>query len=87
MSRQATVAAASSHAVEAGPSQKRTRPSEMEDDFDDEDEAALLALADAEAATPVSIPAQAESLRRETRKEPELSSGVAAALAKLRQNG
>ncbi|KIW13040.1 hypothetical protein PV08_08227 [Exophiala spinifera] len=51
----------------------------------DADEAALLAMAEAEShLTDVEQPKVAQAI---TRKEPELSEGVMAALAKLRQNG
>jgi DNA excision repair protein ERCC-1 len=66
------------------PSSKRARPEEMEDEFEDDEEAALLALAEeqrqlADAEKPKVVQAI-------TRKEPELSEGVMAALARLRQN-
>ncbi|EXJ59175.1 DNA excision repair protein ERCC-1 [Cladophialophora yegresii CBS 114405] len=72
----------------AGPSHKRSRPEALDDDFDDDDdEAAWLALAEAEAAKANAEKEQDDSSVPAARKEQELSSGVAAALAKLRQNG
>ena len=71
--------------TEAGLSIKRTRPDDLEDDFDDEDEAALLALADAEAAKSNIVELKQSAIAPNARRAPELSSGVAAALAKLRQ--
>ncbi|KIW91157.1 uncharacterized protein Z519_08052 [Cladophialophora bantiana CBS 173.52] len=87
-SRQGTASAASAaqKTTETGPNHKRPRLEEVTmDNLDEEEEAALLALADVEAAK-----AEADNARH-TRppisEEPELSAGVAAALAKLRQNG
>ncbi|KIW82357.1 hypothetical protein Z517_05384 [Fonsecaea pedrosoi CBS 271.37] len=86
LSRQGSAAVPTQNSTEAGPSHKRPRLEEVTmDDLDEEEEAALLALADVEAAksaSQTSRPAQPQA-----RKEPELSAGVAAALAKLRQNG
>ncbi|KIW67767.1 hypothetical protein PV04_06997 [Phialophora macrospora] len=72
---------------QTGPSHKRSRPEALDDDFDDDDEAAWLALAEAEAAKTSTEKEQDTSALPATREEPELSSGVAAALAKLRQSG
>ncbi len=55
------------------------------DDIDDDEEAALLAAADTES-TASHMKDQTIS-HRTTRNEPELSEGVMAALAKLRQGG
>ncbi|KIX04784.1 uncharacterized protein Z518_05655 [Rhinocladiella mackenziei CBS 650.93] len=68
---------------EAGPSQKRPRLEEVS--FDDDDEAALAALAEEESR--VTGAEKSKTTRPPTQKEPELSEGVATALAKLRQNG
>jgi DNA excision repair protein ERCC-1 len=85
---QASTAVVTSSDTQTGPSHKRPRPEALDDDFDDEDdEAAWLALADAEAAKASTEKGQDKSALPATRKEPELSSGIAAALAKLRQSG
>jgi DNA excision repair protein ERCC-1 len=55
------------------------------DDIDDDEEAALLAAAETETTT--SHMKDQTISHRTTRKEPELSEGVMAALAKLRQGG
>ncbi|EXJ81973.1 DNA excision repair protein ERCC-1 [Capronia coronata CBS 617.96] len=86
LSRQASSAVNTPQHTEAGPSQKRPRLEELPvDDFMYDEEAALLALAEEEARmTDAEKPKAAQAV---TRKEPELSEGVMAALAKLRQGG
>jgi DNA excision repair protein ERCC-1 len=81
-----TEAVATSSATEADSSHKRSRPEELDDDFDDEDDAALMALADAEAEKAAAEEVHLTSNRAIPQQEPGLSSGVAAALAKLRQS-
>lgn len=86
LSRRDSGAVLPSENSEAGPSQKRPRLEEMSiDDIDFEEEAALLAIAEQEAA--MAGTEEPKSAPIEKRKEPELSAGLAAALAKLRQNG
>ena len=66
------------------PSQKRPRLEEATfDDLDEDEEAALLALAEQESA--MSEAEKPKAAQAVNRKEPELSEGVMAALAKLRQ--
>lgn len=85
LSRQGSSAGFLPNHSEAGPSQKRPRLEEVAfDDFDDEEEAALLALADKEST--IRDAAKSKTVQAVTRKDPELSEGVVAALAKLRQN-
>ena len=73
--------------AEAGPSHKRPRLDELEDDFDDDDEAELIALADAQAKQAAAEHEQPKQNRPAPEQAPALSSGIAAALEKLRQNG
>ncbi|EXJ77522.1 DNA excision repair protein ERCC-1 [Capronia epimyces CBS 606.96] len=81
LSRQASGAVASPKRNDTGPSQKRPRLEEVP--VSDDEEAALLALAEEESRT---INAEkAKAVQAGARKEPELSEGVMAALAKLRQ--
>ena len=87
LSRQGTASVATPNTFDAGPSQKRSRPEELDDEFDEEEEAALLAIADAEAAKAEADKQNKNPSQPAARKGPELSAGVAAALAKLRQNG
>lgn len=65
--------------------QKRQRVEEIlpDDDFNEDDEAALLAAEEATVQTPA---AKAKANPRNEKKAPELSEGVAAALAKYRAN-
>ena len=67
----------------AGPSQKRARLQEIQaDEFDEDEEALAFAMArEAELADT----GTQEAKQAVTRKDPELSEGIAAALAKLRQ--
>jgi hypothetical protein len=86
MSRQPTAPEPTSEVVSA----PKRAIDEVEDDFDEDDEAAMLALADAEVgetnASAISALA-APPTTRPVRQEPALSEGIAAALAKLRQPG
>lgn len=86
LSRQASSAAMTPKYTDAGPSLKRPRLEEVPfDDLADNEEAALLALAEEESRmADAEKPKAAQAV---TRKEPELSEGVMAALAKLRQQG
>ncbi|EHY55690.1 ssDNA endonuclease and repair protein rad10 [Exophiala dermatitidis] len=73
-------------AEEAGPSQKRPRLEAVHvDNFETDEEAALLALAEEE--TKMTDAEKPKAAQAVTRKEPELSEGVMAALAKLREQG
>ncbi|KAK4949923.1 ssDNA endonuclease and repair protein rad10 [Elasticomyces elasticus] len=74
-------------AADAGPSQKRPRLEEVhfDDDIIDDDEAALLAQVEAESS--LTDAEKPKAVQAVTRKAPELSEGVMAALARLRQNG
>ncbi|KAJ9607590.1 ssDNA endonuclease and repair protein rad10 [Cladophialophora chaetospira] len=87
LDRQISTLPPTSSATEPGDSHKRSRPDDLEDDFDEDDEAALLALADAEAAKANTGNDKVSVTLPNARQAPQLSSGVAAALAKLRQNG
>ncbi|KAG9768452.1 DNA repair protein rad10, partial [Aureobasidium melanogenum] len=76
----------SKDAEEAGPSQKRPRLEAVHvDNFETDEEAALLALAEEE--TKMTDAEKPKAAQAVTRKEPELSEGVMAALAKLREQG
>lgn len=67
----------------AGPSQKRVRLEDMPtDDFDEDEEALVLAMAQESELADAEKPKAVQAV---TRKEPELSEGIVAALAKLRQ--
>lgn len=89
LSKEPTTAAATPGTVEVGPTQKRPRSEEdeIDDDLDEDEEAALLALAEAEVTKAGAEKEQQAPIPVPPRKEPELSAGIAAALAKLRQNG
>ncbi|KIV78610.1 hypothetical protein PV11_06244 [Exophiala sideris] len=87
LSRQGTSVGLVAKAADAGPSQKRPRLEgvHFDDDIIDDDEAALLAQVEAE--TNLADAEKPKAAQAVTRKEPELSDGVMAALARLRQNG
>lgn len=88
LSRQGSTAVPTSQNSEAGPSQKRPRLEEVTiDDMIDDDEAALLAVAESEPQTKMTEVEKHKATHPTPRKEPELSEGVMAALARLRQNG
>ncbi|KIV88849.1 hypothetical protein PV10_08487 [Exophiala mesophila] len=71
--------------VDALTSRKRSRLEQMEnDEIEADDEAALMALAEAQ--SELTDAEKPEIVKAVSRNEPELSDGVAAALAKLRQN-
>ncbi len=86
LNRQSTTVIVAPDGAEMGPNRKRSRTEELDDNFDEDDEAALLAL-EAEATKAAVEKEKQLSTRPPPQKAPELSSGVAAALAKLRQNG
>jgi DNA excision repair protein ERCC-1 len=81
--RQESNSAAIDRDTIAGPSQKRVRLEEMPaDDFDEDEEALVLTMAQESGLADAEKP---KAMQAVTRKEPELSDGIAAALAKLRQ--
>ncbi|KAK5055145.1 hypothetical protein LTR84_012893 [Exophiala bonariae] len=83
--REAANSLAADRDVEAGPSQKRVRLQELSvDDFDEDEEALQYAM---EQESRLKKDADSPKVAQPpTRKEPELSEGIAAALAKLRQS-
>jgi len=84
ISREGSHPAPSREESRPGSSHKRPRLEEVPfDDFDEADEAALLA-AEAESQSNAEKP---KAVQATSRKEPELAEGVMAALAKLRQSG
>ncbi|KAK5431963.1 ssDNA endonuclease and repair protein rad10 [Exophiala xenobiotica] len=86
LSRQGTVAGPAAKAPEASRGQKRSRLEEFQiDDGIDEDEAALLAMVEAD--IDLADAEKPKAAQAVARKEPELSEGVMAALAKLRESG
>lgn len=85
LQRQASNSLASARDTDAGPLQKRARLQELSvDDFDEDEEALQYAM---EQESRLKKDAEAPKVvQPSARKEPELSEGIAAALAKLRQN-